>query len=154
MTCSRETAVTHRFSKAPPAGLSVRAEECSLRQLVDRVCVEGWGAAEKGGWVEKIFNRCGRPTGRLLKHSQGKATNTLPLGIYLLTPQTLALWEHRIPHSPPWIQKHFDSFFKKDFLNLFLERGKGERKRGRETLMWERNVNFSNASRSGTEPAT
>ena len=31
-------------------------------------------------------------------------------------------------------------FFKKDFIYLMLERGKGGRRGGRETLMWERNI--------------
>ena len=33
-------------------------------------------------------------------------------------------------------------FFFKDFIYLFLEKGKGGRKRGRETLMCERNTDW------------
>ena len=45
------------------------------------------------------------------------------------------------PTSNTQITLTYINYFFKDFIYLFLERGKGGRKRGRETSVWERNIN-------------
>ena len=54
------------------------------------------------------------------------------------------------------IQLMLSKSFCKDFIHLFLDMGKGGRKRGRETLMWERNIDWLSliSPKLGTKPAT